>query len=611
MHRLAHGWIGLLLGISTVHSHVGSSSPAIQTVDYSQLVNITISDDLIQIPAEHQTMMGIQAEFGTPIDYSSVGTFPLIAIDSGACYPFNIDLPAISTQKAIRWVALVERGSCSFEVKVWNLQNAGFSGVLIYDRMAIHPSGNMNGLRGLIRMKSLGIAEEIHIWSAFLSHYQGTILREAYTAVRLLGESDAFLIVSISLGLRPEWVHENLYQLNPLTHGVYDLLINLLFEFLMSTWIMTFLFGLGLLCRNMYYYRRLAFYVSSDVVPPVTVELTSLGIPVKVLTEQDLGLAAEQANGASAPPDAASAPATKVSSPGGFCTVVQDSCVICMDDFECGNHVRRLPCHHMFHDQCISEWLTRHTRLCPICKQDIIKLCESIGDKCGGDSADSGTIPFSAMYSSSSAPNQYIPSEVRRLLSRPTFMGKNHGAAIRKWYAGVFFFFDPAKMLSPFGKACFSGDLEQVHAALSAEPSPSLNRKESFLDFSYISLAVLGHTKAPAPGHAAVVQLLIEKGCSVDLPDASGKTAVFLASTKNLDLEMIDILAQSNANLNHRDKTGSTPLLEAIKLGNTESIRYLLAHGAGLDVADADNVSPRSLLDSVPEPVQAVLQEFA
>lgn len=42
-------------------------------------------------------------------------------------------------------------------------------------------------------------------------------------------------------------------------------------------------------------------------------------------------------------------------------------CMICLCDYEIGEEVRTLPCFHIFHVQCIDEWLSRN-KLCPICK---------------------------------------------------------------------------------------------------------------------------------------------------------------------------------------------------------------------------------------------------
>lgn len=48
----------------------------------------------------------------------------------------------------------------------------------------------------------------------------------------------------------------------------------------------------------------------------------------------------------------------------------QSQCMICLSEFETGEEVRRLPCHHVFHASCVDEWLRRCTD-CPICKNNV------------------------------------------------------------------------------------------------------------------------------------------------------------------------------------------------------------------------------------------------
>ncbi|KAJ1962324.1 hypothetical protein IWQ62_003566 [Dispira parvispora] len=43
-------------------------------------------------------------------------------------------------------------------------------------------------------------------------------------------------------------------------------------------------------------------------------------------------------------------------------------CGVCMCDFNLGDLVRQLPCHHIFHPDCVDEWLTKKVARCPLCK---------------------------------------------------------------------------------------------------------------------------------------------------------------------------------------------------------------------------------------------------
>ncbi|XP_024029046.1 E3 ubiquitin-protein ligase RING1 [Morus notabilis] len=45
-------------------------------------------------------------------------------------------------------------------------------------------------------------------------------------------------------------------------------------------------------------------------------------------------------------------------------------CVICMEEVAIGSHVTRMPCFHLFHGDCILNWLYR-THTCPLCRFEL------------------------------------------------------------------------------------------------------------------------------------------------------------------------------------------------------------------------------------------------
>ncbi|XP_065874397.1 E3 ubiquitin-protein ligase MBR1 isoform X2 [Euphorbia lathyris] len=48
-------------------------------------------------------------------------------------------------------------------------------------------------------------------------------------------------------------------------------------------------------------------------------------------------------------------------------------CYICLVEYEEGDSMRVLPCHHEFHRTCIDKWLKEIHRVCPLCRGDICR----------------------------------------------------------------------------------------------------------------------------------------------------------------------------------------------------------------------------------------------
>jgi len=54
----------------------------------------------------------------------------------------------------------------------------------------------------------------------------------------------------------------------------------------------------------------------------------------------------------------------------------QPSCSICLCEYETGEQLLKLPCKHIYHEQCITAWCNNHIR-CPLCN---CNLLETNGD---------------------------------------------------------------------------------------------------------------------------------------------------------------------------------------------------------------------------------------
>ncbi|CAG8747284.1 4588_t:CDS:2 [Dentiscutata erythropus] len=77
-------------------------------------------------------------------------------------------------------------------------------------------------------------------------------------------------------------------------------------------------------------------------------------------------------------------------------TEEQLTCPICLGDFESGEELRILPCHHQYHTTCIDPWLLDISPMCPMCKADYtswnINSISTINDIASRSSTSIGSV---------------------------------------------------------------------------------------------------------------------------------------------------------------------------------------------------------------------------
>lgn len=112
--------------------------------------------------------------------------------------------------------------------------------------------------------------------------------------------------------------------------------------------------------------------------------------------------------------------------------------------------------------------------------------------------------------------------------------------------------------------------------------------------------------------HAETLSYLLSRGCSPDVEDITGLTALTHATMHKASspIDLARILLQSGANVNHRDRYGQVPILNAFMTDNLPSIDLLMEFGADLDIADSDNCVPRKFFVSCGPQVAATVSKW-
>jgi len=63
------------------------------------------------------------------------------------------------------------------------------------------------------------------------------------------------------------------------------------------------------------------------------------------------------------------------------------NCSICLSEYEEGEPLVRLPCGHIYHDECVSSWTSNHIR-CPLCNLDLESVVTKSSSNDGGQQQD-------------------------------------------------------------------------------------------------------------------------------------------------------------------------------------------------------------------------------
>ncbi|KAF9508013.1 hypothetical protein BS47DRAFT_1373759 [Hydnum rufescens UP504] len=259
------------------------------------------------------------------------------------------------------WVALVQRGECSFVDKVREAQKFGARGVIV--------GGSEDTTDGddLITMYSTTRSDDITIPSTYITHasYKSLmgLIQVSNTTI------SGLRTVSLLMG------SEEIWQWPLLTISLLLLLPS----------IMTLATLLIHRIRQARSERRER--APEDIVHSLPTGVwTGEGVEFHN-AEKEAGVIAHKLE--SAPTPTSSAAAAPPSSPPPSIShhvpvngrgrkylkkawfAEQSECAICLSDFEKGDQLRILPCGHIFHQDEVDAWLIQRKKLCPVCKADI------------------------------------------------------------------------------------------------------------------------------------------------------------------------------------------------------------------------------------------------
>lgn len=261
-----------------------------------------------------------------PIEYLSPDR------DSHGCRPLP-SVPVFSGARGegqLKWIALVERGGCGFVDKVRAMQASGASAVVIGD--------DRKG--GLLRMFASGDASDVTIPSAFVMQWEyrelkyQTMERARFLKQHVTTQPPMEDIPHLAVRLyRDELTDLPVMDVAAVTLLAPALVILVLFVLWRCK------FGGDSDFLDEYEFPA---YLHPPLRPheqPASIEAVN-NLPRKCYVAKD-----------------------RTSNE-------PDMCAICLDDYENGDELRRLPCKHEFHVTCIDPWLITRKRFCPVCKGD-------------------------------------------------------------------------------------------------------------------------------------------------------------------------------------------------------------------------------------------------
>ncbi|KAJ2953624.1 hypothetical protein O0L34_g1228 [Tuta absoluta] len=182
-----------------------------------------------------------------------------------------------------------------------------------------------------------------------------------------------------------------------------------------------------------------------------------------------------------------------------------------------------------------------------------------------GSSSDEGRIPGirSALSTPSLTPSPQADLEWDEEIGNvaPTTSEDETWSSMYKWYAAI---------------------LECTGAAIASASvvTNGIDQQDAFMRTALHYAAEQGHT--------AVVKLLIDAGCKVDITASDGLTPLHVAVIRDYG-EIVSMLLEAGSNANYKTHEKMTPLHFAASRGYLDLVKILVKHGANLEARDTSD----------------------
>ncbi|KAF7236656.1 E3 ubiquitin-protein ligase RNF13 [Varanus komodoensis] len=288
-------------------------------VAFSLLLKVVMAKPFVHLIYAHNSTCldfeAVPACFGPPLPETGLTGYLVEAVPSNACYP--IEVPPASNRTPSGFFVLIRRYDCPFGTKILHAQQAGYQAAIIHNIYS--------DLLVSMAIKMKETRQQVLIPSVFIGGTAAKLLRR-----QAHSEKGIQVTAKVPRGYyNPCWEGRDISVWDPARHYLsfwpgyctQQVIIEFFQEFgvlILLGMCLSFLLFAG--------WRKWHQWNSS--------------IRVKTFRRGDKN----------------------------------DSCVICMAEYEAGERLKILPCGHAYHSTCIDTWLLiqpRAGKTCPICKQKV------------------------------------------------------------------------------------------------------------------------------------------------------------------------------------------------------------------------------------------------